>query len=46
MLDKRIKPGLQWIGLIYPILLTYNNKLIHSTTQQTPNNARKEENKL
>ena len=46
MLDKRITPGMQWTELIYPILLTYNNKLIHSTIQQTPNNARKEENEL
>ncbi len=29
MLDKRIKPGMQWTELIYPILLTYNNKLLH-----------------
>ncbi|MFM7984916.1 MAG: hypothetical protein ACKPKO_36905 [Candidatus Fonsibacter sp.] len=41
MLDKRIKPGMQWTELIYPILLTYNNKIIHLTIQQTPNNARK-----
>ena len=41
MLDKRIKPGMQWTDLIYPILLTYINKLIHSAIQQTPNNARK-----
>ncbi|MFM7987760.1 MAG: hypothetical protein ACKPKO_51455 [Candidatus Fonsibacter sp.] len=41
MLDKRIKPGMHWIDLIYPILLTNNNKLIHSATKQTPNNARK-----
>ncbi|MFM7985546.1 MAG: hypothetical protein ACKPKO_40160, partial [Candidatus Fonsibacter sp.] len=46
MLDKRIKPGMQWTELIYPILLTYNNKLIHSTIQQTPNNARKKDNEL
>ncbi|MFM7980825.1 MAG: hypothetical protein ACKPKO_16060 [Candidatus Fonsibacter sp.] len=39
MLDKRIKLGMQWTELIYPIYLTYNNKLIHSTIQQTPNNA-------
>ncbi|MFM7980493.1 MAG: hypothetical protein ACKPKO_14360, partial [Candidatus Fonsibacter sp.] len=46
MLEKRIKPRMQWTDLIYPILLAYNNKLIHSTTQPTPNNARKVENEL
>ena len=44
MLDKRIKPGQDWTGLIYPILLTYNYKLVHSATEFTPNDARKETN--
>ncbi|MFM7979680.1 MAG: hypothetical protein ACKPKO_10225, partial [Candidatus Fonsibacter sp.] len=26
MLDKRIKPGMQWIYLIYPILFTYKQQ--------------------
>ena len=40
MLDKRIKPNMQWAGLIYTSLLTYNKKLAHSTTGLTPNRAR------
>ena len=46
MLDKRIKPDQQWIDLIYPILLTYNNKLVHSATEMTPKEATKPENEL
>jgi hypothetical protein len=32
---------LQWNGFNYAILLTYNFKLIHSSTKMTPNDARK-----
>ena len=32
--------------LYFPILLTYNNKLVHSSTGFTPNDARKRENLL
>ena len=46
MLDRRIKPGQNWTQLIYPILLTYNNKLIHSATEMTPKVATKPENEL
>ena len=46
MLDKRITPGEDRTGLIYPILLTYNNKLVHAATEFTPNDARKETNEL
>ena len=42
MLDKRIKPDEQWADLIYPILLTYTNRLVHFTTEFRPNNAREE----
>ena len=31
---------------IYPILLTYNNKMVHSSTGLTPNEARKPQNEL
>ena len=41
MLDKRIKPNQQWTGLIYPILLTDNNKLVHSGPIVTPRDAGK-----
>ena len=46
MLDKIIKPGQQWTDLIYPILLTYSNKLAHSSTDFTPKEARTHENEL
>ena len=46
MLDRRIKPGQDWTQLIYPILLTYNNKLVHSATEMTPKEATKPENEL
>ena len=42
MLDKRIKPDEQWADLIYPVLLTYTNNLVHSTTEFRPNHAREE----
>lgn len=42
MIYKRVthfkKP---WDELIYPVLLIYNNKLVHSSTNYTPDNARK-----
>ena len=50
MLDKRLDNSdfklLQWTDYIFPILLTYNNKLVHSSTGFTPNDARKRENLL
>ena len=46
MLDKRIKPDEHWTDLIYPILLTYNSKLVHSATEVTPDDARKKSNEL
>ena len=42
MLYKRIgKSGKPWYEFIYPILLTYNNLMVHSMTNMTPNEARK-----
>jgi hypothetical protein len=41
--EREPKP---WHELLYPVLLTYNNKLIHSTIKMTPSNARKSENHL
>ena len=46
MLDKRIKAGHDWTGLIYPILLTYNNKLANPATKMIPREATKPENEL
>ena len=36
----------QWVDLVFEILLTYNNKLVHSTTGMTPDDARKKKNEL
>ena len=46
MLDKRIQPGQDWTQHIYPIMLTYNNKLGYSTTKYTPKMATKQENEF
>ena len=50
MLDKRLDnekhTNVQWTKYIYPILLTYNNKMVHSSTGLTPNDARKPQNEL
>ena len=40
------KDTIQWDSLIFEIMLTYNNKLVHSTTGYTPNEASKKENSL
>ena len=45
MLDKKIEPNMQWVDLIYSILLTYD-KLMHSATGLTPTEAREPSNKL
>ena len=46
MRDKRIKPNVQCADLIYPILLTYNKKRVHSATGLTPKEARALPNEL
>ena len=38
--------NVQWTSFIYPILLTYNNKLKHSATGHTPTAAREKKNEL
>ena len=35
-----------WHELLYPVLLTYNNKLVHSVTKFTPADAMKPQNKF
>ena len=42
MLYKRIGDAKdkQWTEYVYPIISTYNNKLIHSSTKMSPANAR------
>ena len=46
ILDKRCKPGGQWVDLINPIYLTYNNKVVHSAIGLTPSDASEQPNKL
>ena len=50
MLYKRVEASkdenIQWTNLMYPILLTYNNKLKHRTTGHTPAEARLTSNEL
>jgi len=38
--------NVQWTDFIYPILLIYNNKIKHSTTNHTPSEARNQKNEL
>ena len=42
--EKKGKENIQWTDYIFEIMLTYNNKDIHSSTGQTPNEARKKKN--
>ena len=50
MLYKRIDNGKvdnpQWIDFVYPIMLTYNNKLFHSSIKMTPYEATKPSNAI
>ena len=50
MLDKRLDndkdTNVQWTKYIHPILLTYNNKMVHSSTRLTPNDARTPQHEL
>ena len=38
--EQKGKPNIQWTDYILEILLTYNNKNIHSTTKFTPSQAK------
>ena len=42
--DEKQGKSVQWIDYILEIMLTYNNKDVHSATGQTPNEARKKKN--
>ena len=44
--EKKGKNNIQWIDYITEIMLTYNNKDVHSATNQTPNDARKKDNEF
>ena len=50
MLYKRIEQGKQetpqWIDFVYPIMLTYNNKMFHSSITMTPYEATKPSNAI
>ena len=45
-IDNSENENPQWNDYIFEILLTYNNKLKHSSTKFTPNEARQEKNEL
>ena len=40
------KTGSKWYDILYPVLLTYNNKLVSSITHHTPNEAMKNTNQF
>ena len=42
--EKKGKKDIDWRDYILEIMLTYNNKDVHSSTGQTPNEARKKKN--
>ena len=44
--EKKGKHNIQWTDYITEIMLTYNNKDVHSATNQTPNEARKKDNEF
>ena len=44
--EKKGKANIQWTDYIFEILLTYNNKNVHSTTKFTPSEAKKPQNEF
>ena len=44
--EKQGKRNIQWTNYILEIMLTYNDKMVHSATNMTPKEARKKENEL
>lgn len=47
MIYQRVeKTHEKWYNLLFPVLLTYNNKMVHASTKMTPNEARKPANEL
>ena len=44
--EKKGKENIQWTDYIFEIMLTYNNKMVHSATGLVPKEARKPENEL
>ena len=44
--EKKDTNNIQWTDYIFEILLTYNNRLVSSTTKRTPLEARKKKNEF
>ena len=44
--EKKGKVNIQWVDYLPEVMLTYNNKMVHSATGLVPNEARKKENEL
>ena len=44
--EKNGKRNIQWTDYILEVMLTYNDKMVHSATNMTPSKARKDENEL
>ena len=44
--EKKGKKNIDWSDYIFEILLTYNNKMVRSTTELAPNEARKPQSEL
>ena len=44
--NNKNENNVQWTEFIYEILLTYNNKLVHSSHGMTPSDARKKSNEI
>ena len=44
--EKKGKANIQWTDYIFEIMITYNNKMVHSATDLTPKEAKEPENEL
>ena len=45
MIYKRLEnTGKPWVDLLYQVLLTYNNKMVHNATKMTPHDAKQKVN--
>ena len=45
-MKRRVRENIQWVDYNLEIMLTYNDKMKHSATGMTPNQARKEKNEF
>jgi len=46
IIENSKSDNVQWVDSVYEIILTYNNKLVHSATKYTPADARKKSNEF